>query len=142
MFGLPKCFQKVQYLCFHAWLPVVNRQARYARIAVKTYPMVGCTRKCVHIYAKTSISLAHSYIVRGETTRHTVQFAIPPVIHAVGLFDDANAVAVSEGQIAFRLTIEVKQSSDILRLLDARESLGGYRWRRFLLLCRNAGGAN
>jgi hypothetical protein len=42
------------------------------------------------------LSLAHPHVVRWETTRHAIDLAVPPVVHAVGLLDDADAVAVSE----------------------------------------------
>lgn len=81
---------------------------------------------------------SHPNIIRRETSRLTIEFAVPPIVRTLSLLDDADTIAVSERQISIRLAVKVEQRSDVLRLLDARESLCGDRWWRLLLFGRDA----
>mgnify|MGYP003624106756 CR=1 FL=1 len=76
-------------------------------------------------------------IIRRKAALDTANLALPPVLRAIRLLNNPDAIALAEGQIAGCVAVEVVHGSDILGMEGTNLLRWGRRW--FLLACCRVG---
>lgn len=75
-------------------------------------------------------------VIGGKLAFDALQLALPPVVGALGLLEDFDAVALFEDQVAIALAREVVERRDKDK---GRAGQARWRGRRFLFLCDRGG---